>query len=109
MAAAPILAAIASAVGAGASVIGGVQQEKARQAADGEAGRQAKKRADMEAQAAAKLRDEETTTAANAERESQAVRFRASRKTGRSGTILTSPLGAPAAGSPAAGKTLLGA
>jgi len=96
----------ASLIGAGAAVAGGVQQEKARQAADNEAGRQAARRAAAEKQAAAKLQDEETTVAANAQREAQATRVRGARKTGRSGTILTSPLGASTGTTP--GKTLLG-
>lgn len=105
-AAVPIIAAISGVLGAGASVAGAVQTEKARQAADNEAGRQAAKRSDAEKAAAAKLADEEATATANAQREAQAARVRGSRKTGRAGTILTGPLGA--SGGQTQAKTLLG-
>jgi uncharacterized protein HemX len=100
--------AIASAIGAGTGVAGAVQQEQARQKADNEAGRQAAKNADAERAAKAKLDQEEADAVSAAQREADKAQLQAKAKRGRSGTILTSPLGAaaPAAGS---GKTLLGA
>lgn len=96
--------AVGALISAGVGVYGASQQEKARQKADQEMGRQADARRKAEIEAAAKLRDEEARTSAEATRDSQAAAARASARTGRRGTILTSPLGTPSQG----GKTLLG-
>lgn len=101
----PYAAAIAAIIGAGTAVAGGVKQEQARQSADNAAGRQADKQAEAEKVAKAKLADEEAKTAANAMRDA-AKQSRKAGATGRAGTILTSPLGAPSGTVP--GKTLLG-
>lgn len=63
----------------------------------------------LEADAAKRLKDEETLSAATEAQRVARVSRSGSSKSGRSGTILTSPLGAPAsAGGYTGGKTLLG-
>lgn len=100
--------AIAAVVGAGMSIKGSADQEKARQVADNQAGRDAAKRADMELAARNKMAQDAADAASMATRDAAKRQQLASRLPNKGGTMLTGPLGVPNAAAPTAGKTLLG-
>lgn len=93
-------------VGTGATVAGGVQAEKQRQAADNQAGRNADKNQQLEDEAKRKkLQDQADAASLAARAAARTARLQAAPNT-RNGTILTSPLGVP--GGPQPSKTILG-
>jgi NAD-dependent SIR2 family protein deacetylase len=100
--------AITALAGAGMSATAGVKQEQARQVADNQAGRDAKKRQEMEDAAKAKMVQDETDAASLVTRDAAKRSLLARRRPDKGGTILTGALGVPNAQAPVAGKTLLG-
>lgn len=99
---------VAAIIGAATAVNSGVQQEKARQVADNQAGRDAAKRDEMERQARMKMAQDAADAASMATRDAAKRQQAASRVPNKGGTLLTGALGVPNAQAPTAGKTLLG-